>query len=557
MSVGIDLGSTAIRAAVVTASASAPFVSAWNPPRPGAEIRCHRSPRGIDFRTAKGDLGGPGRPDQRARTGLLADLAAVHEWAAAQPATLHGSAQTAVVAVPAGFTSNQRSAVRAEVAAAGFTAVDLINDSVAVALASTPPDAPARTVLVVGSGYRGTEVAAIRSMRGRVWVLGHLVGGDMSGSGLDAKLMNQWLAAVPPEVHTSVVDEWDAAELGTLRAAAEQVKIRLAAGETLVASWPFPTDGADAVEDVPGVPFDAAAFAALAQTCATATAERVRQVLQETDVAIADVDMVLLNGGTATIPAVADGLATALAVEVVVTSVGTVARGAALHGARLRPSTDRAAVDLGVVVQVPWTPQSASEVALARPHQRRADPVAAARELWQRGRPGEATDDLRGLVRRAQDLLAEIERGTVNTRAGGRSAPWNDTARQAGKRLRRAEAHLAKNKLFEAVSEAHQAWEQDVDDQEVFQRMLDIHVRAAATAPGPERFADAMYWLRCAHRLDRDAPDVLDALVTRLIDQARHHTEAGDRAAAKELLGDALDLDPDHAAVRSSQADLG
>lgn len=558
MSIGIDLGSTGVRAAAATSSSGAPgAVSTWNPPTPpGSVIRCDLTGHGAEFRTAKDDLGGPAQgAGTLARTGLLAELGAVRDWAAG-----HGPpAPSAVVAVPAGFTSPQRSAIRAEAAGAGFAAVDLINDSVAVALANSPLDAPARTMLVVGSGYRSTEVAVIRSMRGRVRVLGHLVGGDMSGAGLDADLMHQWLDSLPLRVRTSV-GEWGPSELGRLRDAAEQIKVRLAAGETVLAPWPPWADeetGADA--NTPGVPFDATAFETRARSCAASTGERVFQLLQETDVAISDVDLVLLNGGTATIPAVADELATVLGVEVVLTEAAALARGAALHCARLRPSTGRAADDLGVAVRLPQPLHPAGGVSLAGRGHHALDPVAAARERWQQGKPGEAADDLRDLMRRAQGLLDEIERETAvdGSTAGpprrGRLGP----AQRARKHLRLAEAKLTAGRLAEAVAASHQAWDQDRADEAVFRRMLDIHLQVAQEAVGPEHYADAIQWLRCAHWHNRDAVDVLDALVTRMVGQARHHAAASDREAASELLDQALELDPDHPVVKDMQAELG
>lgn len=423
----------------------------------------------------------------------------------------------AVLTVPARMDSRDRGALRDAARAAGFSEVHLINDSVAAVLASE--GSGARTVLVYSMGHSGFEVGLLRAARSQVRVLGHIGADTPSGDHFDCLVLTTWLHALP-ESELPAIQLWGADEWMRHRYLAAQVKEQLAAG-TEVSGWPSPAEFAGVVDDLVGK-----------------TAARVREVLAEADLLVRDIDTVLLVGGSTALSAVPAVLLAEVGQSGVPTSSFHLARGAAVYGAQLGDAPAAVPQDSEFI---DTEPSASAAVALPVP---RTDPLSVARSLWSADKASEARCVLTDLIDEAVRLRAEID-----------AAPAV-TSNSAHRTLERAGRLLESGRLGKAVQDSHLAWEMAADDNDVFRQMIDVHLRAARAAAGPQGYPAAREWLKCAESHARFNEEVVTELFERTLAQARFLHARGQRADAAELLEECRKFKPDDPGVVALDAEM-
>jgi hypothetical protein len=487
---------------------------------------------------------------------LVTELTAVRERVATE---VDGEVDRVVLTVPARMESRERTALRDAARTAGFTEVFLIDDAVAAVLAADGAGT-GQTVLVYSLGYSGFEAALLRVARGQVRVLHRAVADWPSGATMDYWIMKTWLEGLG-ERDGADLNNWTAAQWTRFRAAAEDVKHRLAAGERVDCCWPpWSTDPAPEVPTPTPEEFHRLVVAAIAET-----QHSVRKVLTEAGLTAGDIDAVLLVGGGTALPAVSAMLTEELDRTAHRVGPNHLACGAALYGARLR-STDAAPVQNADFVDVPEQPLGSTNLTLparATPPDpaSQGDPVAEARRLWLDGKPGNARAVLTALIDRASQLLAEIDHassaGAVDGETDALLAESTPEARERARRaIDRAARSLRKGRLADAVSESHRAWKLAPDLDGIFRAMIKVHLSAAQAADTPDRFAKTYEWLNCAHMHARFNQEVVDCLVDRILKQARHHYDHGQHTEALALVEKCLDLDPGHRGVRELSAEI-
>ncbi|MET9265626.1 Hsp70 family protein [Amycolatopsis sp. NPDC004079] len=484
---GLDLGSTALRAAsaargeAVTATVLAgggwPWLSGVRP-----------------FPSVKSKLG----VEPEAAETVAAALRAVRGKIGRVPGTRLGHT---VISVPARFSSAARTALLAAAEEAGFADVSLISDTVA-AVTEQAEGTRTGTYLVYSAGYDGCELGLARAVRGSCRVLGYEAAPEPDGRGLDADIIGSWQAAldryrVPKRP----------GESGRARELAEQVKHRLAAGESGYFPCFVPVPGRGELR----TRFDQALFNQQVRAAAAATLDSLTALLARTGADLSAVDQITLVGGTAAMPAVRAVL-DGLGLPVAAAEAGQLARGALRHAQELgrRPLSaydepgpaaglrrTRPLASLATTVLVPATQKSTM------------DSVRAA---------GPAT---------APELIATARR----LFAAGRHA--------------------------EAISAAHLAWRADPHDADVFEEMLDLHCAAAMTSPTLASFAGDEHWLRCALRHDQASTRIRGLLAERNYWQARDLLLAGNRGEAQVALDAALRWGPDHPGATALSREFG
>jgi tetratricopeptide (TPR) repeat protein len=565
--IGVDFGSTALRIAGRDAGGRLELlpgsVDGWPgilfEPRP-------EDPLGIAFPSLKSELGNAdavafGGRRQKPEELVTAAFRALRGKAEER----WGSAGEVVVAVPALYTAAQRAALRQAVLAAGFSEAHLLTDSVAAVLALHGDPREGVTALVYGVGYAGVEVGLIRLARGRCHALGYEGGPSPAGRDLDRLLLAAWLGFLEERRLRLEVASWDAATWLALRARIEAVKEQLSSHPkaTLPVVLDTPSGGA-----VSGFSVARSGFEAEIAPIYRSTLEHAEGLLAQAGLTPADLDRVLLVGGTTRIPALQRMLAERLGREPLVLAEGDLARGAALFAARLgglpvaaesepgrtvaEPHENgrlrragaalRRAISLETAPEKPMAGELLTltlrgETGEASPASApSSDPLAEATRLIEEGRAEEASHYLAGWIEKAQELLAKAR----DSAAESRESASRVLARRA---LARARRKLERGKREEAVRESHLAWEEDRDDPEVFEQMIELHCRAAETSTNHE---DALRWLGCAHTHDQGNPKIRSLLADRYCRQARELHQQGQRARALELLEKGLAWDPEH-----------
>ncbi|MBP6839578.1 MAG: Fe-S protein assembly chaperone HscA [Kofleriaceae bacterium] len=210
-------------------------------------------------------------------------------------ATLGGPVDRAVITVPAYFDDAQRQATRDAGRLAGLEVLRLLAEPTAAALAYGLDRGSRGLYAVYDLGGGTFDVSLLRLVDGVFEV--KATGGDsaLGGDDLDRAIARAALAQAGIEV-ASV----DAAGLGAATAAARAGKEALTASETTTLELPL--DGGRVVR----VPLDRAGLGALAQPLLDRTGRVVRRVLKDAEVDPAELDGVILVGGSTRSPVVRD-----------------------------------------------------------------------------------------------------------------------------------------------------------------------------------------------------------------------------------------------------------
>jgi len=567
MNIGLDLGSTGLRAA--WADESGQIVTHDGV---GCSLLYEQpaaTALGVDFPALKSVLGSdttvavdgqPRRPAELMSEALSAIRAGVERETGR-------AVGRAIAAVPARYASSQRTVLREAALNAGFSDLQLVSDSTCAAMGHTAGSETGSTVLVYSLGYSGLEIALVRGKRGHLRALGYEGDTTLGGRLLDQVVLELWMKTFHERGLILDRRSWPPRIWTWLRAQAEATKEQLSDAKHVTLAIPVSARGGG--EQPPPVLTRAAFEEAIAPSVAAST-DRIGILLEQTASAASDIEAVLLVGGSTQIPCIREAVARELGCATVAAGADEIARGAAMHAARLATGSPDALVDSaglageherqprrGKLHRAPSRVQAAvaggpSLVATpAGDEDDRADPLPTlamlddyARRLGAGGRADTARDRLRELVRDATAVLDQL-----SAKQPERAA----VPRMATEALERAEALIAEGRHGDAVVHSHLAWEHARDSPEVFDQMIEIHCRAAM---GSNRYEDAVLWLTCAYGHDQSNERVRALLAERHYVQAK---ELGDRRRPRDALraiDEALRWSPDHALALELQQAL-
>ncbi|TML31763.1 MAG: hypothetical protein E6G35_03630 [Actinobacteria bacterium] len=554
VNLGVDFGSTGLR--VAYAAPDQPVRTLTLPGPPGSWLRCEpvRASRlGFAFPSLKSRLGAGGTAD-----GFEALVEAFRAARTAVERAAGGSVGRTVVCVPVRYPSDQRTAVRDAANRAGLADVQLIGDSAAAVIGQAPPAGGSATVLVYGLGYEGFEIGLVRVAGGHYRVLGYDGGVGPGGATLDYQILVGWVETLRLHGLLPPVPRQDAGFWLPLREAAQRVKEELETHPQAV--FPVAVKNRGGTREL-DVVFERAEFEVAVARMIAGTLDRAAELLKQSQLGPADLDSVLLFGGSVQLPGVAALFAGRFGVTPVLAPPDQLARGAARHADGLRSgdpapggpedrSTDierpvgRDEVPelATIVVASPDTRPpgarlvlSADDLAVpaAEPDGGGAIGLDEARRLIAAGRREEAIALLREMLGEVRDLLDQL------------TAPAPAPTAEARRSLVLARALLEQGRFDEAVQAAHVAWSLVPDSPDLFEEMIDIHCRAATAEAGTERFPDELRWLRCAYGHDRSNARVRDLLAERTYRYARHLSRLGRLDEALHAVGEALTWDPE------------
>ena len=251
--------------------------------RPG-EVTDHPLPLG------RGDDGGLricGRRPEEVSADILRELKRIAEW------RLGRVVGRAVITVPAYFNDAQRVATRRAGELAGFEVARILNEPTAAALAYGLDRLGEKSRVAVYDFGGGTFDLSILEMQDGVFqVLSTRGDTRLGGDDLDAALA-AWCAA---QAGVEAVD-------GAFLEEAERVKRVLAERESEMFRLPFYAGGRGVEVEV-----DRARFEALAGPWIARTISCCRQAMADAGVVAADLDAVVLVGGSTRIPAVREAV---------------------------------------------------------------------------------------------------------------------------------------------------------------------------------------------------------------------------------------------------------
>ncbi len=567
-SIGVDLGSTGLRVAHVDDDGSAEALSGVSESWPGVlmEMRPGNA-LGVTFPSLKTRLGlasavtvdGRQHPPEELVTCAFRELRQRVEE------QLSDRVKEAVIAVPARYSAAQRAALRQAVMAAGFSEAHLLTDSVAAVMSLSLNDRKVATALVYGMGYSGFELGLVRFVRGRCRALGYEGGPSPSGRELDRLLMEDWLATLKD--HRLRLD---VAGVGWIRLRSRVLQVKEALSVQDQASISIDLQTASGTAPV-AISVTRRGLEEWVAPFFRHTLEHAEDLLGQAGLTPADLDQVLLVGGTARMPVLRRVISESLDRQPTLLEAEDLARGAAAYGARLEGKSQPVAAVQGPIsearedtallrsnaalrraITITRTPdqaevtlvleQPADQAAVASPE----GALERADLLVREGRGGEAIALLETVITEAQRLLAEAR----EVPAPFRDSPERLLARRA---LTRARRKLDQGKLEEAVGESHLAWKEDPDDPEIFEQMIDIHCQAALNGDSHEA---KVRWLGCAQKHDQGNARVRELLAECFLDQAREFHGKGQRTQALETLEKCFAWDPEHRAAHELQETL-
>jgi tetratricopeptide (TPR) repeat protein len=166
--------------------------------------------------------------------------------------------------------------------------------------------------------------------------------------------------------------------------------------------------------------------------------------------------------------------------------------------------------------------------------------------LLERRSKAHATEFLNAVIDDAQRMLDRI-----NAFAANEPSP------EAGRLLDEAYDRLGQGRLQEGVESSHRAYALQPENSTVFQRMIDIHCRAAESNATVGGYPAAMLWLRCALGHDRTNTRIHRLIADRSYLHARQLLDEARPEDALRALDECLYFDPDHLQAKAAKQKLG
>ena len=211
----------------------------------------------------------------------------------------------AVITVPAYFTDAQRQATKDAGKIAGMEVKRIINEPTAAALAYGIDKETEQKVMVYDLGGGTFDVSIIEMGDGVQEVLATAGNNRLGGDDFDQKIVDWMVASFKAE--TGVDLSADKMAVQRLREAAEKAKIELSGSTSSNINLPFITADATGPKHL-DLTLTRAKFNELTASLVDATMTPVRQALSDSGLTPAQIDKVLLVGGSTRIPAVQEAI---------------------------------------------------------------------------------------------------------------------------------------------------------------------------------------------------------------------------------------------------------
>lgn len=207
----------------------------------------------------------------------------------------------AVITVPAYFTDSQRQATKDAGRIAGLEVLRIINEPTAAALAYGLDNSDAQTILVYDLGGGTFDVSILELGDGVFEVKATSGNNRLGGDDLDERVVEYLISEFKKENGVDLSNDKMAAQ--RLKDAAEKAKIELSSVTTTNINLPFITATADGPKHL-DVNLTRAKFEDLIGDLVEKTAGPVRQSLSDANLTAADIDKVILVGGSTRVPLV-------------------------------------------------------------------------------------------------------------------------------------------------------------------------------------------------------------------------------------------------------------
>ncbi len=211
----------------------------------------------------------------------------------------------AVITVPAYFTDAQRQATKDAGKIAGLEVKRIINEPTAAALAYGIDKENDQKVMVYDLGGGTFDVSIIEMGDGVQEVLATAGNNRLGGDDFDQRIID-WLAD-GFKAEQGIDLRGDKMAMQRLKEAAEKAKIELSGVTTSAISLPFITADATGPKHLE-MTLTRAKFNELTSDLVEATMAPVRQAIQDSGLRVAEIDKVLMVGGSSRIPAVQEAI---------------------------------------------------------------------------------------------------------------------------------------------------------------------------------------------------------------------------------------------------------
>ena len=213
------------------------------------------------------------------------------------------SVSEAVITVPAYFNDAQRQATKDAGKIAGLEVKRIINEPTAAALAYGLDNEKEQKIMVYDLGGGTFDVSIIEISEGVIEVLSTNGDTHLGGDDFDNKVINWMLAEFKAKEGVDL--SGDKMAMQRLKEAAEKAKKELSSAVTTNINLPFITATADGPKHF-DMDLTRAKFDELTHDLVEKTAIPVQNALKDAGMTAADIDKVLLVGGSTRIPAVQD-----------------------------------------------------------------------------------------------------------------------------------------------------------------------------------------------------------------------------------------------------------
>ncbi|HHT46804.1 MAG TPA: molecular chaperone DnaK [Firmicutes bacterium] len=207
----------------------------------------------------------------------------------------------AVITVPAYFTDSQRQATKDAGRIAGLEVLRIINEPTAAALAYGLDNGDAQTILVYDLGGGTFDVSILELGDGVFEVKATSGNNRLGGDDFDERIVDYLISEFKKENGVDLSKDKMAAQ--RLKDAAEKAKIELSSVTSTNINLPFITATADGPKHL-DVDLTRAKFESLISDLVEKTAGPVRQSLSDANLSAADIDKVILVGGSTRVPLV-------------------------------------------------------------------------------------------------------------------------------------------------------------------------------------------------------------------------------------------------------------
>ncbi len=213
---------------------------------------------------------------------------------------------SAVITVPAYFTDSQRQATKDAGKIAGLEVKRIINEPTAAALAYGIDKENDQKVMVYDLGGGTFDVSIIEMGEGVQEVLATAGNNKLGGDDFDQRIIDWLVAEFRKETGTDLSN--DKMAMQRLKEAAEKAKIELSGVTTSAINLPFITMTEAGGPLHLDTTLSRAKFNELTADLVEATMAPVRQAISDSGLKVAEIDKVLMVGGSSRIPAVQDAV---------------------------------------------------------------------------------------------------------------------------------------------------------------------------------------------------------------------------------------------------------